>query len=166
MGLSVVRFAGPGRARLGLGRLPVRRTGWREFVPYAEPEGILRGWAILDPPVLMIYTVMLILVEPDKTKCFVFGHASEQILNLHILAGLGADARLGEQDRLLREGPDLIDGLAEHGREGVSGPVVVAVDADPGDVVRPRPPVADRTGAATVSVDGPKPGHVVGTLLP
>ena len=44
------------------------------------------------------------------------------------------------------------------------GRVVVAVDADPGDVARAGPPGGDRPGARLVRLERPQPGDVVGAL--
>src|ERR1017187_3179091 len=130
----------------------------------AQPERGLGGGAVLDAPVLVVDPAVLGLVEPDQAQRPGCAHAVEQVADLDELAGGGADGGFGEEDGVGGEGADLGDGLAEDAGEGVGGAVVVAVDADPGDVGAAGPPGGDGAGVGAVGVDGPEPGDVVGAL--
>src|SRR6202451_1643168 len=111
------------------------------------PERRLGRRAVFDAPVLMVGSVVLRDVEPYEPERAVVAHPSEQVADLRGLVGLGARGSPRQQHRLAGEDPHLRDRLAEDTGEGIGGAVVIAVDADPGDVLVARPPGGDRAGA-------------------
>src|ERR1700683_3711999 len=111
------------------------------------PERRLGRRAVFDAPVLMVDSVVLRDVEPYEPERAVVAHPVEQVADLRRLVGLGSRGSLREEHGLAGEDPHLGDRLAEDTGEGVGGAVVVAVDADPGDVLTARPPGGERPGA-------------------
>src|ERR1700733_14239521 len=114
----------------------------------------------------MVNPLILGDVEPYQAQRLVLAHPREQARDLGRLPGLRPHGRLGQQDRLAGDLPYLNDGPAEDGGEGIRRPVVVTVDADPGDVARAGPPGGDRSRRGQVRVDRPQPGDVVSALAP
>ena len=113
----------------------------------------------------MVEAVGLRLVEPDEAEQVAGPHPGEQVGDLRRLTGPLADAGLGQQDGPFGEDPHLGDGRQERVAEGVVAFEVVPVDADPGDVGGPGPPVLDGAGTRIGHVDGPEPDHVARALL-
>src|SRR5579864_5697623 len=114
------------------------------------PERRLGRRVVFDVPVLMVGPVVLRDVEPYEPERAVLAHPGEEVADLRGLAGPGSRSGLRQQHRLAGEHPHLGDRLAEDTVELIGGAVVVAVDADPGDVLAARPPGADRPGAGLV----------------
>ena len=128
------------------------------------PEGRFGRRVVLNVPVLMVDPVVLGDVEPHQPERVVLAHPGEEVGDLCRLAGVGTRRGLRQQQRLTGERSYLGDGLAEDAGEGFVGTVIVAVDADPGHVLRARPPGGDRPGAGLIRLNGPQPGDVVGAL--
>ena len=129
-----------------------------------SPERRFGRQVVLYVPVLMVNAVVLGDVEPHQPERAVLAHSREQVRDLRPLASFGTHRGLRQQHRLAGERPHLGNGLAEDAGEGFVRVIVVAVDADPGDVLRTGPPGADRTGAGLVGLQCPQPGDVVGAL--
>src|ERR1700722_13651527 len=85
----------------------------------AEAGGGDGGLVAFDAPVLVVDALVLRLVEPDQAEGLVLAHAREQVADLGELPGGRAHGGLRQQDRLGGELAHLVDGLAEHGGEGV-----------------------------------------------
>ena len=116
-------------------------------------------------PVLVVDPVVLRDVEPHQPERAVLAHSVEQVADLRGLAGLRSHGGLRQQQGLAGQDPHLGDRLAEHAAERVRRTVVVAVDADPGDVLAAGPPGRDgRCGAGLVRLQGPQPGDVAHLL--
>jgi ATP-dependent Clp protease protease subunit len=128
------------------------------------PEGRFGRRVVLDVPVLVVDPVVLGDVEPHQPERVVLVHPGEEVGDLGRLAGGGTRRGLRQQHRLTGEGSHLGNGLAEDAGEGFVGTVVVAIDADPGDVLRARPPGGDGPGARLIRLNGPQPGDVIGAL--
>src|ERR1700722_5091481 len=142
-------------------RLISGRAG-RQFRGHSQLEKGLGRPAVFDPPVLVQDSAVLGFVEPHQPERLVGRHPVEQVLDLVGLAGGGPDRGLRQQHRLAGQRLHLVDGLAEHAREGIARMVVIPVDADPGHVMRPRPEGSDRPGTGLVGLNRPHPGDVAG----
>src|SRR6266571_523687 len=132
---------------------------------YSQPERRFCRVAVFDPPVLVVDPLVLSLVEPHNPERVVLAHPGEQVADLDELAGLGPHRGLGQQHRLVGERPHLVNGAAEYPGECVGRKVVVAVDADPGDIICAGPPGGDRPVIGAVRVDCPQPGDILGTFV-
>src|SRR5262245_7864181 len=99
---------------------------------------------VLKAPVLVVQPGMLGHVEPHESETAAMMHTREHVRDL--LAGSRNLARgcLAYEYRLTGERPDSCERRAEDAGERVDRPVVVAVDADPGDVCGAGPPLTDR----------------------
>src|SRR5580698_3491283 len=115
-------------------------------------------------PVLMVDPLVLGYIEPDKSEGAVLTHPRKQIGDLLSLVSIRTHRGLRHQDRKTGQHPYLNYGLAEDAGKSLVRTVVVAIDTDPGDVLRAGPPRGNRPSAGLICLECPQPGDVVGVL--